>query len=395
MGCHSGFSVHDEHAVGGYPLDFAQALAQKGAWWIGNTGYGYGMDDSVANSELLMHLVTRRLAGEEVEGPREAVGEALRWAKQRYLGGVSSGGFGTYDEKALVEATLYGLPMYSVAVSDDRIQMIEKELTTTDEQTVSASGELTETMVLTPAFELETGSEYGDYYDIEGDVQASPGRPVQPRIGELIPAKAGRMPHGAVLISATSVLSESFDPLISRPVTDVVLSEPPFVAESWFPAQMWTVNRLYPKNGVRLVVVPAQFRGDERDGSLRRFTELWFQVYYTVETSSDYLPPVIWQVESRALEETADFWVHTEDASGIQRVVMAYTQDGSHWRSQDLAYDSADDRWKVHFPALGEQFLYFVQAVDGAGNVSVSSNKGFFFEPTRLEVYLPIIVRDA
>jgi hypothetical protein len=32
--------------------------------------------------------------------------------------------------------------------------------------------------------------------------------------------------------------------------------------------------------------------------------------------------------------------------------------------------------------------------VDGAGNVTVTSNKGLFFEPTRNEVHLPLIVRN-
>jgi hypothetical protein len=31
--------------------------------------------------------------------------------------------------------------------------------------------------------------------------------------------------------------------------------------------------------------------------------------------------------------------------------------------------------------------------VDGAGNVTVSANKGLFFEPTRNEIFLPLLVR--
>src|SRR4030065_511817 len=61
MGCHSGFNVHDSHAAGGNPLDFAQALARRGAWWIGNTGYGYGMDDSIAFHEQGLYLVLKKV----------------------------------------------------------------------------------------------------------------------------------------------------------------------------------------------------------------------------------------------------------------------------------------------------------------------------------------------
>jgi len=88
----------------------AQSLARKGPGGSANTGYGYGMDDSIAYTERVMQLLADKLTS--VQGM--SVGEALRWAKQRYIGGVPSGGFGTYDEKAMIEATLYGLPMYRV-----------------------------------------------------------------------------------------------------------------------------------------------------------------------------------------------------------------------------------------------------------------------------------------
>jgi len=50
MGCHGGYNVPDEFAVAGRQLDFAQALAGRGVWWLGNTGYGYGMDGDIQAS---------------------------------------------------------------------------------------------------------------------------------------------------------------------------------------------------------------------------------------------------------------------------------------------------------------------------------------------------------
>jgi hypothetical protein len=237
------------------------------------------------------------------------------------------------------------------------------------------------------------GSAEGDYYTIDREVQASPGRPMQPRTSQVAPDKSAfdLAPHGAVLISATSTQTKGFNPLISRPVTDTKLSEPSFTAEGWFPAQMWTLNRLGDEN--RLVVVPTQFRGDEISGTLRRFDELAFEVYYTDTASVDYTPPIIWEVESVALEDEVDLTVHTEDTSGVQRVVMVYTLDRMAWRSRDLTYDEQQDRWGIHLGGLSDAFIYFVQAVDGAGNVTVSSNKGLFFEPIRLMLYLPLVLR--
>jgi hypothetical protein len=397
MGCHSGLSVHDEHArgSGSEPLDFAQALAQKGGWWIGNTGYGYGMDDSVALSERLTYLFAQKLSDES----NMPVGEALRWAKNRYLGSVPSGGFGTYDEKALIEATLYGLPMYRVSVPSPGISSLE--VSRAQAGLLFSTGSPTGTVTFDPAdleCEFHTVTRHGDvvgtYCSIGGEVQASPGRPVQPRTSAPIPPKAELTPHGAVLISATSVLIEGFNPLISRPVTDTVLSEPPFEieAEAWFPANTWAVNRL--GDDPRLVVVPAQFQGDRDSGKLRRFTALEFEVYYTDTASIDFSPPIVWTVEGSALGAEADFQVDAEDTSGIQRVVMAYTQDGSQWQIRDLDYAPLQDRWERHFTGLADQFIYFVQVVDGAGNVTVTSNKGLFFEPTRHQLYLPLVMRD-
>ena len=90
----------------------------------------------------------------------------------------------------------------------------------------------------------------------------------------------------------------------------------------------------------------------------------------------------------------ADFRVSAEDTSGIQRVVMVYTRDGSEWGSHDLSYNTDRDLWETHLTELVDQFIYFVQVVDGAGNVTVTSNKGLFFEPKRYAIYLPLILRN-
>jgi len=185
----------------------------------------------------------------------------------------------------------------------------------------------------------------------------------------------------------------SFDPLITRPVTDTTLSEPMFEAPAWFPSTPWGVNLLGDE--ARLVVVPAQFQGNQDGGLLRRFTRLEFQVYYTDTLSTDFAPPVVWTVEGVAFENEADFRVSAEDTSGIQRVVMVYTQDGSRWHSRDLLYNANRDLWEAHLTELFDQFIYFVQVVDGAGNVTVTSNKGMFFEPKRYDIYMPLVLRSS
>ena len=58
-----------------------------------------------------------------------------------------------------------------------------------------------------------------------------------------------------------------------------------------------------------------------------------------------------------------------------------------------MTYQAARNRWELHLADLTGQLSYFVQAVDGAGNVTVTANKGLFFTPTRT-LYLPLIMRS-
>ena len=219
---------------------------------------------------------------------------------------------------------------------------------------------------------------------------------MQPRTGQLIPDKSGVLPvgltpHGAVLINATAVVSDSFDPLVTVPVTDLVMSEPKFVAEGWFPADVWGVNRM--GDDPRLVIIPAQFKGDQNEGVLRRFDTLEFRVYYTDTTSLDYAGPIVWEVDGRMVGTQADIWVTTEDASGVQGIVLVYTQDGLQWQSLSLT-QVGQDQWEAHLSGLTGPVMFFVQVVDGAGNVTITSNKGLFFEPKH-PVYMPLVIRGG
>jgi hypothetical protein len=84
--------------------------------------------------------------------------------------------------------------------------------------------------------------------------------------------------------------------------------------------------------------------------------------------------------------------------------VVAFTEDQGTWRSRDLAYEGTSGRWTG--PISGtQQTVYFVQVVDGAGNVAVSDNKGryhplwpklpFYVDGgPRYPLYLPLVVKE-
>ena len=111
QGCHSGYNLVD---VDGIPqvsdtLDWAQAFAQKRATLIAGTGYQYGDSDLVAYSEAIYADFSKQLlAG---SGP-VSVGDALVAAKKAYLAATPT--LGSLDTKALLEASVFGLPMLSV-----------------------------------------------------------------------------------------------------------------------------------------------------------------------------------------------------------------------------------------------------------------------------------------
>jgi hypothetical protein len=232
----------------------------------------------------------------------------------------------------------------------------------------------------------------GYYYTADGETHASPGRPTQPLISVDLEDIPQQKPHAALLWSGHIVNLFDFDPLISRPVTDTALSEPAYDSLSWYPSKPFIVNRL--ANPARLVVVPAQYQGTEQSGTEKLFQKMEFDVYYAHEQEDDFVVPDILKVEALTVQDATSFQVEVEDESGVERVVVTYAEDGEHWQSQDLIYDSLSGTWKGGLIGLSGEVSYFVQAVDGAGNVSMTANKGFFFEPTRLEVYLPLVLRN-
>jgi hypothetical protein len=156
---------------------------------------------------------------------------------------------------------------------------------------------------------------------------------------------------------------------------------------------MAAINRVETAYGAleRLVVMPGQYRNP---GTERLWDRLTYEVTYS--TGDDKVDPTIWRVEAGQLPDRATFRVEVTDDSGIERVVVAYSLGDGEWRSIDLAYDAGADRWYGEL-ALdeGESVSYFVQAVDGAGNVVSSDNKGFFFEPVTYEISLPLVLRGS
>ncbi|HEX7185935.1 MAG TPA: C25 family cysteine peptidase, partial [Thermoanaerobaculia bacterium] len=109
VGCHSGLSVPGS-AAGDHPHDLPQAFLLRGALaYIANTGYGWGLETGIGYGERMVELFTEEMTA----GGTVVVGDAVQRAKLRYFLQVP-GAVNGYDEKTLLQWTLFGLPMYAV-----------------------------------------------------------------------------------------------------------------------------------------------------------------------------------------------------------------------------------------------------------------------------------------
>ena len=117
-GCHSGYNIVDPDAIAGVtvPLDWAQAFARKGATLIAGTGYQYGDTDFIVYSERIYADFAHQLR----IGTRRRCRSATRSCGPSRPTSHDTPTLRGIDTKALLEATLFGLPMLSVNLPDGR-----------------------------------------------------------------------------------------------------------------------------------------------------------------------------------------------------------------------------------------------------------------------------------
>jgi hypothetical protein len=248
---------------------------------------------------------------------------------------------------------------------------------------------LTQTVTITPTF-TEVSTSDGRFYSVDGEVQANGGRPIVPRVSVDV-AEDGTRARGILFSRGWYTDSTGFDPVIARPVTDTAAAEPTFEAAGWYPSSVATVNRVETAAATleRLVVTPGQYA---EPATQRLWHSLTYDVYYSM--ADDEVHPTVWRVDSSRLATSAWFAVEVTDDSGVERVVVTYSVGDGQWESVDLSPAGSGDRWKGRLALTNgkESVHFFVQAVDLAGNVTTSNNKGEFFEPL-YKAYLPVVLR--
>jgi len=330
----------------------------------------------------------------------DTVGQALRRAKTEYFNTTGLHSLSPYDEKVLAEATLYGLPMMRVQMPGGVVEAAARPTFGSLSRPASCLAGLTCVQAaFAPTYEthtVDTTQATGTYYSIQGEVEVNEGQPIQPRTSLSI-TLAGTMARGAVFEGGRYHTFHNFDPVVTRVITDQAQTreEPGFGFKEWTPSTWDLINSVRTPEGwqQQLVVIPAQYRATtDWLGVERRFDVMTYTVYYS--TTKDTIPPSIWVVSQLEGTETITVEVEVTDFSGVTRVAVAYTTGDGLWQTIDLAQSANPNAWVGSLPSRAG-LEYFVQAVDGGGNVAINDNKGWYFGLPPYRTYFPLITKNS
>lgn len=436
-GCHSGYNLVNSDAVPEISPDpdWAQAFARKGAALIAGTGYQYGDTEILEYSERLYLNFAKELR--YGTGP-VALGKALARAKTLYL--AETPVLRGLHEKALLQATLFGLPMLSVNLPSGRGTPLNPPSIVTSLTPAAQPGETfalkyadigvqtTLTKHTRQLVDLDAGGNStvtASYYSGENGVAGNPSEPLFP-----LEIRDVTVP-GLVLRGVgfrTAVYDEEFNqlPFTSAPATELSGAHAPFLADALFPIRFWNVNYFdalcsaegTASEATRLFLMPAQFVSKESGnpvGTFRKFSALGFRLFYNKNTTAYHVndgalvgtispalsaPPSILNVsDSVSTANPGNQSVRIQvrlvgnPFAGMQEVWVTYTgirgTPGFYGQWQSLNLTQPDPE---HDSSLWEGTLntgtiapgnlrYVVQAVNGVGLVALDTKLGSFYIP--------------
>jgi ABC-type transport system substrate-binding protein/DNA-binding beta-propeller fold protein YncE len=375
MGCHAGLNVADTLLPSSLNVrfqDWAQGWGQqRAAVYVANTGFGYGDTEANALSERLMSIFAEKLT----QGG--AIGE--RWVDAVHEYFATAGVYGVYDEKALTEATFYGLPFWRVGP---------------DPAPPPAAGPPTDTGLgfavapetVTPSL-TENVTPRGRFWDANGETLGIHYRPIQPRVAVDV-TRTDWVATGALITELRTDDIGNVDPVNATPTIDSAEHEPerefqPLI----FPASPVTLTRSRGFTGDRqhAVVIAGQFRPDETgtSGTERLVRRIGLEIAY-VQNPTDSTPPLIEQVAAVHTASATIFVKASEDAPGGVVRAAALWSDGTlnadgtlRWNFVQLA--PVPGGWSAGpFDTAGPiQVIAMVQNANGL--VAYSANKGVNF----------------
>ena len=426
-GCHSGYNIVDADILQNVtqPLDWAQAFAAKQATLIAGTGYQYGDTDFIEYSErLYLNFAKQLRAG--TSGP-VAVGEALVKAKLQYLANTPD--MRGIHHKAVLEATLFGLPMLGVNLPSSgrtTINAIAPAITPlpvatgtggaplglmTKKLTYAPADPLLPDVTWVPAAPLQaqtatldtvppTTSYLATYLAGPDGVTSNPVEPVLPLVAiNVTPTISTTVLRGVGFRGGSYVDTTPVLPLTGAPATEIRGMHLQFLAPQFFPMRMWTPNHfpaLGGTVGTNLLVTPVQHRAaDPVLGTTTRrvYTNLDLRLYYSGNLSQASLSdaPAIVSVDGQFDGSGVAFAVRVvgDPAAAMQEVWITYTSGNGTWSPLNLAQCvngacpgiNDSQLWKGRLPLAAPpvNFQYIVQAANGVGLVSYDDKLGGYY----------------
>jgi hypothetical protein len=319
-------------------------------------------------------------------------------AKQRYYG--EDGDIDGYDEKILIESTLYGLPLYELTTGgtlgeDDPFPGVVITTTSPIAFGSLSQGSLDLSLIGALGAFSETQTADGSYFSLDGHFHADAGQPVQPQFFADVSAPAAGTARGAVFTGGSYSVQEGFDPVIAQPVNEYYTpAEPEFASFGWYPPLPFTLRGRGAVSSTAETLVTFMGQYNDSESSERLYESLGFDLYYS--DSPDHIPPVITSASSQREGAQVDFKVGVRDSSGLYQVLVAYTDGGGVWSTLGLSHDPAMAKWTGNITSEAG-IEWFVQAVDGAGNVATTGDKGTYHTEQNKDmypVYLPLVLRS-
>ena len=369
MGCHAGQNVPD--TLGGDAVrldDWAQRyLRAKTAVYIANTGFGYGDTVTVALTERLLGLFSKKINSDDT-----TIGEQWVDALQSYY--LTAGDYDVFDEKAMIEATFYGLPFYRFRTPGTASPLTPPA--TAPDGTVDVA---TLTPIM-PSPTLHTLVDGRKWWEIGGQTLNVPYRPIQPLVSRnvTVPGKSAR---GVFIRSLQTHDVPNVRPLLAYPRVDSQLREP----DPNFPGTFWPANVVsllrtssLGREQASVVVKAAQFRpntvGNPALGTERLVDSIGLDVAYS--NSTDTTAPQVLQVGGVIHDGGTTFFLRTSDAAGIKKVAVLYN-DGTQaaWQFLSLAHLSGD-LFTARVQGLITPTHIIGEAMDLNGNTGYGANKG-------------------
>ncbi len=432
-GCHSGYGIDPSDAVPDVTdsLAWPQAFSEAGATLIAGTGYQYGDTNYVAYSDQFYVDLAQQLGYQPAGGAGPVpIGGALLNAEQEYLSGVDN--LNALQEKALLQVTLYGLPMLGMQephqvtappASTSAVSGATPVASAPGNQLGLESAPYHVTPQLTSTTITPTGSstEY-QYEDGPQGVSADPGGPVLPvqtadvSVPPEVPGQSPPTLRGVGFMGGSYTDSTAKYPLLTGdPVTETSNSSiVPYSSSVFLPQTMWSPNyfsTLLNGGDTDLSFNPVQYESTPGSSTPteRSYSGLDAQLFYSNNTATYGAntpalasPPAISHVTSSASGDlvTVSANVTGNPSAGIQAVWVTYTGTSASaplygsWQSVELTQSATDSTlWTGSFtdanssgsatspdPALDSEFM--VQAVNGVGEVTMDNNNGGDFTPT-------------